>query len=206
MKTHTAAPRIIIYCTEPTGLPPVAPSLDGQLNTLGLGECGRSTQDGMGHCMQTGNIIARRPTPDYRPLQGWTRGSRPNGQRGPAAEGGSELCNVSEEAVISVHPSLGMGTRSHSLTRHKAGCVCERGGGPREGFWWGAGHDLFISINRSLTWPLDILIHQIHKCETHTQANVQVTRHGAKFWLCVQLEKLNIVKFSSGKDVVTIWD
>lgn len=61
-------------------------------------------------------------------------GSWPNGQRRPAGEGGSELCNVSEEAVIRVHPSSGMGTRSHSLTRHKAGCVCDRGGGPREGF------------------------------------------------------------------------
>lgn len=133
MKTHTAALRNIIYCTEPTGLPPVAPSLDGQLYILGLGECGcrSTTQDGMGHCMQTGYIIARKPMPDYRPLQGWTRGSRPNGQRGPAGEGGSELRNVSEEAVIKVHPSSGMGTRSHSLTRHKAGCVCERGGGPR---------------------------------------------------------------------------
>lgn len=54
--------------------------------------------------------------------------------RGPAGEGGSGLRNVSEEAVIRVHPSSGMGTRSHSLTRHKAGCVCVRGGGSREGF------------------------------------------------------------------------
>lgn len=61
-------------------------------------------------------------------------GPRPDGLRGPAGEGGSGLRNVSEEAVIRVHPSSGMGTRSHSLTRHKAGCVCERGGGSREGF------------------------------------------------------------------------
>lgn len=63
------------------------------------------------------------------PLPVWTRGSQPSKQRGPAGEGGSGLSNVSEEAVIRVHPSSGMGTRSHSLTRHKAGCVCARGVG-----------------------------------------------------------------------------
>lgn len=62
-----------------------------------------------------------------------TRRSGHDGLRGPAGEGGSRLCNVSE-VVISFHPSLGMGTRSHSLTRHKAGCVSERVGGSREGF------------------------------------------------------------------------
>lgn len=72
--------------------------------------------------------------PERRPLPVWTRGSRPYRLRGPAGEGGSVQRNVSEEAVIRVHPSSGMGTRSHSLTRHKAGCVCVRGGGSREGF------------------------------------------------------------------------
>lgn len=84
---------------------------------------------GRGVCRQ-----ARISWPDRRPLPVWTRGSRPDGLRGPAGEGGSVLRNVSEEAVIRVHPSSGMGTRSHSLTRHKAGCVCVRGGGSREGF------------------------------------------------------------------------
>ena len=84
---------------------------------------------GQGVCRQ-----ARVSRPDRRPLPVWTRGSRPDGLRGPAGEGGSVLRNVSEEAVIRVHPSSGMGTRSHSLTRHKAGCVCVRGGGSREGF------------------------------------------------------------------------
>lgn len=45
----------------------------------------------------------------------------------------------------------------------KRGVYVRRVGGPREGFWWGTGHDLFISINRSLTWPLDMLIDQIQK-------------------------------------------
>lgn len=61
--------------------------------------------------------------PDRRSLLVWTRtrGSEP----GPAGEGGSRLCNVSE-VVISFHPSSWMGTRSHSLTRHKDECVCVR--------------------------------------------------------------------------------
>lgn len=170
MKTHTAAARIITNCTTYRSLT----SCTEPCSRLGATGAGRMRMQehhtGWHGPLYADGVIARRPTPDYRPLQRWTRGSRPNGQRGPAGEGGSELRNVSEEAVIRVHPSSGMGTRSHSLTRHKAGCVCERGGGPREGFWWGAGHDLFISINRSLTWPLDMLIHQIqkHKCKTHT--------------------------------------
>lgn len=89
--------------------------------------------DGAG-CVHTGQALVWLTTPDLRPLPVWTRGSQSDGLRGPAGEGGSGLCNVSEEAVIRVHPSSGMGTRSHSLTRHKAGCVCERGGGTREGF------------------------------------------------------------------------
>jgi len=93
---------------------------------------------------------------------------------GPAGVGGSVQRNVSEEAVIRVHPSSGMGTRSNSLTRHKAGCVCARGGGSREGFRWGAGHDLFISINRSLTWPIDMLIQHIH---THTSTHTHACKH-----------------------------
>lgn len=79
--------------------------------------------------------MARLLRPYCRPHPLWTRtrGSRPDRLRGPAGEGGSGLRNVSE-VVNSFHPSSGMGTRSHSLTRHKAGCVCERVGGSREGF------------------------------------------------------------------------
>lgn len=63
-------------------------------------------------------------------------GPGPTG-RGGQLEGGSVQRNVSEEAVIRVHPSSGMGTRSHSLTRHKAGCVCVRGVGVQgRGFDW----------------------------------------------------------------------
>lgn len=50
--------------------------------------------------------------------------------RETAGEGGSGCSgDVSEEeAVINrAHPSSGMGTRSYSLTWHKAGCVCEGG-------------------------------------------------------------------------------
>lgn len=134
MKTHTAAARIIINCTTYRSLTSCAEPCS-RLGATGTGRMRmQEHHTGWHGPLYADGVIARRPTPDYRPLQRWTRGSRPNGQRGPAGEGGSELRNVSEEAVIRVHPSSGMGTRSHSLTRHKAGCVCERGGGPREGF------------------------------------------------------------------------
>lgn len=97
------------------------------------------TQQGMAGwegtgCVQTGQTLVKVSRPDCRPLQVWTRGPRPDVLRGPAGEGGSGLRNVSEEAVIRAHPSSGMGTRSHSLTRHKAGCVCERVGVQGRGF------------------------------------------------------------------------
>lgn len=44
------------------------------------------------------------------------------GGPGPMSKGG-QLEREAEEAVIRVQASSGMGTRSHSLTRHKAGCV-----------------------------------------------------------------------------------
>ena len=95
---------------------------ESSLDTVGHGRVG---WDGTG-CVQTGQTLARLSRPNHSPLPVWTRGSRPDGLRGPAGEGGSGLRNVSEEAVIRVHPSSWMGTRSHSLTRHKAVCVCVR--------------------------------------------------------------------------------
>lgn len=83
-------------------------------------------------------VNSRLSRPDCRSHPVWTRGSQPSEPRGPAGEGGSVLRNVSEKAVIRVHPPSGMGTRSHSLTRHKAGCVCERAGGLREGVLMGS--------------------------------------------------------------------
>lgn len=83
--------------------------------------------DGIGCVQMEGKLLL-----DYT---GQTEGlfqSGPGGP-GPMSKRG-QLEREAEEAVIRVHPSSGMGTRSHSLTRHKAGCVCERGRGPREGF------------------------------------------------------------------------
>lgn len=99
----------------------------------GLGECNHPGQDGtVCVCSRDKLCQAVEARPHFSASV--DQGVLAQGADGTAGEGGSGVRTVSEEAVINrVHPSSGMGTRSHSLTRHKAGCVCKRGWGSKGG-------------------------------------------------------------------------
>lgn len=89
---------LIVYCTETTGLPPVALSLQPALGWVNAGSTG---QDGMGQCMQTGHIEPEDPHQTVGLLKGGPGGPDPMGKEGQL-EREAQIC-----AMCLRRPSLG---------------------------------------------------------------------------------------------------
>lgn len=96
--------------------------------------------------------------------------------RGPAGGGGSGLRNAAE-VVIRFRSSSGMGTRSHSLTRHKAECVCHRvflGGIQGRGLDERGGRPWPLYIHQQIT---NLAHRHARRARTHKHTHSHACKH-----------------------------
>lgn len=135
MKTHTAALRNIIYCTEPTGLPPVAPSLDGQLYIWDWEnvDAGAPHRTAWAIVCRQGTLSPENPCQTIGLFKGGPGGPDPMGKEGQLEREAQSCAMCLRRPSLRFTPPRGW-EPGHILSQGTKRGVYVRGVGVQEGF------------------------------------------------------------------------